>query len=150
MRYEKSAGAIVFYLDKKQEPYFLMLKNTLKTTFQPFPKGKVEQNQTERKAAKRETKEETNLDIKILENFKFEQRWYYTLEGETINKKAVFYLGKIKTTDKKNVKISREHEDFKWLRYEKALKRTRIKQNKEMIKQAYRFINEWKKQKRLF
>ena len=56
MKYEKSCGAVVFDEDK-----VLVVKH--RAGHIDFPKGHVEENETEEETAIREVKEETNIDI---------------------------------------------------------------------------------------
>ena len=66
--YEKSCGAIVF---KKIDGvrHFLLIKHA-KNQHWGFPKGHVEMHESDEQTAKREIKEETNLDVKILKGFR--------------------------------------------------------------------------------
>ncbi len=54
-----------------------------------------------------------------------------------IFKLVVFYLAETKTKD---VKISFEHQNYKWLPYEEALKQLTFKNAKEILKKANAFI----------
>ena len=58
MKYEKSCGAVVFNGDT-----VLVVKH--RAGHVDFPKGHVEENETEEETAIREVKEETNIDISI-------------------------------------------------------------------------------------
>ncbi|MEK6820266.1 MAG: NUDIX domain-containing protein [Nanoarchaeota archaeon] len=146
-RQEKSAGAVVYYFDGKL--YFLLLRNTLKTTYWEFPKGEIENEEIE-ETALREVKEETGLsDIKIIPGFKQNLQWFFTFKGELVRKEAVYLLIEIPKEDKDKVKINYEHEAFSWFDYEKALKNLKGRDNKEMLKKAYEFILNYEKQKRL-
>ena len=58
MKYEKSCGAVIFDNDK-----VLVIQQV--AGHWGFPKGHVEQGETELETAKREIKEETNLDVEI-------------------------------------------------------------------------------------
>ena len=60
MKHEKSCGCIIIE-DKK----VLLIKQT--NGIWGFPKGHVEENETELQTAEREVKEETNLDVDDLE-----------------------------------------------------------------------------------
>jgi 8-oxo-dGTP pyrophosphatase MutT (NUDIX family) len=144
---ERSAGTIIFC---GNPPEFLILKNTVKKTFWSFPKGKIEEDETEQQAAVRETKEETNLDANLLPGFRYEQKWFYHLKGENIFKRAIFFLGEIPEEEKKNARISHEHEEMRWLPFEEAIKIVKIKDNLEMLKAANEFILNFRKQKKLF
>lgn len=149
MKNEKSAGAIIFYL-KNNQPFFLLLKYT---NYWGFVKGNIEPGEEKDLlgTVKRESKEEANLDDLIfLHKFKLEQKWFYTFKGERISKTAIFFLAEVSLENAKNTKISFEHEDFKWLNFEDAIKLLKIKSNKDMLTKAKEFITESSKQKTLF
>ncbi|MBM3234585.1 NUDIX domain-containing protein [Candidatus Pacearchaeota archaeon] len=148
MKNEKSSGAVVFYLEENSnEPKFLLLKYP---TYWGFAKGWLEQGETEDEAARREIKEEANLDVNFIPGFKHSQKWFFKLKGELINKEAVFFLAQISEKEADKVRISEEHDDFKWLNLKEALKLIKIKSNREMLEKAYDFILEFEKQKKLF
>lgn len=146
---EKSAGAIIYFFEN--EPKFLLLKNTLKTTYWEFPKGKIEENENIDETAIREVEEETELDnLEIIPGFKESINWFFRFQGELISKEAVYLLVKIPKEDKNKVKINKEHQDFSWLSFKEAQNKIKIKSNKELLKKAYEFILEYEKQKKLF
>ena len=95
MKYEKSCGAIIF-----KENKVLIIKQ--KSGIYGFPKGHVENNETERITAIRETKEETNIDIEINENLRFSISY---LINENIKKDVVYFVGYPKNND---IKIQAE------------------------------------------
>ena len=64
---EKSCGALVFTL-KFNRPHILLIEQV--KGHWSFPKGHIENNETELETAYREVKEETNLDIKIIDGFR--------------------------------------------------------------------------------
>lgn len=142
---EKSAGIIIF---SGNPPEFLLLKNTVKKTFWSFPKGKIEEKESEEHAAIRETREETNLDVKIIPGFRYEQKWFYHAKGKNIFKKVIFFLGEIPEEQKKNARISSEHEDMAWVQPTKALELINIKDNKEMFMAANEFVKKYLNQKK--
>jgi len=128
----------------------LVLKNTLKNTYWGFPKGKIEDNEKPEETAIRETKEEVNLDVSLIPGFDYLQKWFYKKDDELIKKESVFFLTEIDKKDKDKVKINFENEDFKFLSLDSALELMKIKNNKEMLIEAERFIKEYNKQKKLF
>ena len=143
---EKSAGAVIYYTEEK-EPKFLLLKYK---TYWGFAKGIIEAGESIEETVGREVKEETGLDnLKIMPGFRYVQTWFYRFEGGLVRKEAIFLLIKVTENEAENVKISFEHEDFRWLNYEDALNQMKIKNNKEMLKKAYDFIKEHEMQKRL-
>ena len=146
---EKSFGAVVYYWDEK--PYFLLLKNTLKTTYWEFPKGHAEENENMLESAKREAIEETGIDnLVIVPGFKRVLRWFFRFKGQLIHKEAVYILLKARKEDRNKAKISEEHQEILWLDFEQAREKMKIKSNREMLEQAYQFITEFEKQKTLF
>ncbi len=84
MKYEKSCGAVIFDNDK-----ILVIKQV--KGHWGFPKGHVEEGETEVQTAIREIKEETNLDVEIDESKRFVER-YSPEEG--IEKDVVFFVAK--------------------------------------------------------
>jgi len=147
MEQSKSAGAVIYYLDS-EKVYFLLLKYP---TYWGFAKGWVEENESEEETAVREIEEETGLkNAQIIPGFRHEQRWMFKLEGNMINRHAIFFLVRVSKDDAEKVRISDEHDDFAWLSYEDAIKKMRVKQNKEMLASALEFIKNIEKQKRLF
>ena len=86
MKKEKSCGAIVFRI-KNANFQFLVLKMQLGHF--SFPKGHVENQETEEETALREIKEETNLEVKLDTGFK-ETITYSPFEG--IIKDVVFFV----------------------------------------------------------
>lgn len=94
MTKEKSCGAVIFR--KHQDTYqFVLVQQKYGLRF-GFPKGHVEQNETETMTAQREVKEETGLDVEIMPNYK-ERTRYYPRFGVT--KDVVYFLAKAKNTE---------------------------------------------------
>ncbi len=53
-------------------------------------------------------------------------------------KKVIFFLAK---TDEKNIKISHEHNDYLWLEYDDALKKTTFENAKDVLTKANEFLS---------
>ncbi|WP_261368984.1 bis(5'-nucleosyl)-tetraphosphatase [Mycoplasma struthionis] len=66
MKQEYSCGAIVFKIIN-DELNVLLVEQTL--NHWGFPKGHMEKNETKQQTAIREVKEETNIDIKLIDGF---------------------------------------------------------------------------------
>ncbi|MFH1501342.1 MAG: NUDIX domain-containing protein [archaeon] len=147
--HEKSAGAVIYYSDHGVIK-FLMLKYP---TYWGFAKGWIEQGETVKNTAIREIGEETGLkNVELIKGFKHNQEWFfrdYKDQSKLIKKQAVFFLVKVTEKQAKEVKVSEEHEDFLWLNYEEALKKIKVKHNKEMIKKAYEHIKKHEAQQKL-
>ncbi len=144
MKQENSAGAVIFYYNK--EPHFLLLKYT---TYWGFAKGWIESGESEEQAAKREVNEETGLNVSFISGFRKEQRWFY-MTKEKVKKHAVFFLAEINKEQSKKIKISDEHEDFKFVTLKQAYNYIKIKSNRELLEKAYDFIQKRSGQKKLF
>jgi 8-oxo-dGTP pyrophosphatase MutT (NUDIX family) len=133
MLHEKSCGAVVFI--RNGEINYLLLKYT---NYWGFPKGLVEANETEKETARREIEEETGItDIRFLNGFREEYSYFYKYEGKTIHKTVVYFLAE---TNQKKVKLSYEHQSFKWLPFEEALKLLTYQKTKKLLEKAHKFL----------
>jgi len=143
---QRSAGAIIFYIENK-EPYFLLLKYP---TYWGFPKGRIEKskNETEEQAAKREIKEETGFSVSFIPDFKEKQKWYYTAKEdskkEIIKKFSTYFLAEINKEEKNKIKISEEHEGYAFVPLKDIRNYIRIKQNYLLLRKARNFIKKSK------
>ncbi|OGZ19023.1 MAG: hypothetical protein A2175_01705 [Candidatus Nealsonbacteria bacterium RBG_13_42_11] len=142
MPIEKSAGAVIFRKEDNK-PFFLLLHYPSDTKslkgYWDFPKGHIEKGEKELDTVKREVEEETGLkDIDFIERFKETIKYFFRWGGKNILKFVTFYLAE---TDKKEVRISEEHTEFKWLPYEEAIERLSHKNAKEILRKANDFLN---------
>lgn len=87
MEKEKSCGAVVIKTEN-DELKFLIIKQH--DNCWGFPKGHVEEGETEEQTAIREIKEETNIDVEI--DNKFRKVITYSPKENTI-KDVVFFIG---------------------------------------------------------
>ena len=134
MKHERSAGAIVFIKDK--EIKYLLLHYEAKHW--DFPKGNIEENESDIETVKREIEEETGIkDIEIVKGFKEKMSYFYRLKGDLISKEVIFLLAK---TNTKQIKLSFEHIGFEWLPYEKAIDKLTFKNAKEILIKANKFL----------
>lgn len=151
---ENSAGAIIFRIIEGV-PHYLILRYPSKHW--EFAKGHIEKNETVEQTVIREIEEETSIkDAKIIAGFKEYSKYFfrknYNLKGEAkkkapwVFKLVIFLLAETKTED---IKISKEHIDFAWLSFEKAVKKVTFKNAKELLKRANRFVEKYEKQKQL-
>lgn len=140
MKKEKSAGAVVFIIEKNEPQYLLLKHNPHQGNHWAFPKGHTEQGETDEQTALREIKEETGLqDIKIHPNFKEKIKYHFTQEKKTITKEVTLFLAETKT---KQVTISNEHATFEWLKYEDAHKQINYKDSKQILTKAHERITQ--------
>ena len=133
MKREKSCGVVVFHKASKE---YLLLHYP--SGHWDFPKGHVEEGEEEEDTARRETKEETGLDINIIPGFRKRISYFYR-HKDLIVKDVIFFLAESTT---KEVKISFEHKRFKWLPFEDAMKLTTYQNSKNVLEKADEFLKE--------
>ncbi len=138
MKYEISAGAVVFYKEMQAEqPLYLILKYS--TGHWDFPKGKLESGETCEDAALREIKEETHLDVVLDTHFKSEIGYFYmNSDGLRVSKTVVFYVAQADPLQK--VQLSHEHQAYEWLFYEEALSLLTYQNAREVLLKAHAFL----------
>ena len=133
---EKSAGIVLFKNDSGKNEFLLL---NYPQGHWDFVKGKVEQNETERETALRETKEETGIiNIEFIDGFEESVEYDFRFKKEDIHKKVIFFLEK---TDEKSIKLSHEHKDYLWLEYDDALKKTTFENAKNVLTKANEFLS---------
>ena len=88
MIFEKSCGAIVYTVENGVIKYLLVEENS---GFHSFPKGHLENEETEEQTAIREIKEETDLEVELITDFKVCER-YNPAEKPGYTKQVVFWL----------------------------------------------------------
>src|SRR4030042_4830661 len=115
MRYEKSAGAVVFRKENNRV-LFLLLGYEHKSKYLGFPRGNIEPGESEKQAAMREIKEETGLDFRFIEGFRETANWFYRKEGDTVNKSVILFLAEAGPGAEK---ISEEHVANRCRRFER-------------------------------
>lgn len=138
---EYSAGAIIFYDDKKQGiiKYLLLYSIGLKGKgYWGFPKGHIEEGEEPTATARREIMEETNIDeLEFILGFLQKERYFFRQDNKMIYKQVLFFLAKSKS---QQVKLSFEHSDFIWLPFEQAIKKVSFSSAKQMLKKAHKFL----------
>ena len=136
MNKESSAGAVVF--KKGKEIKYLILK--YEEGHWDFPKGNIEEGETDEETIKREVMEETGIDdIAIINKFREKIHYFYKLNDELVSKEVVFHLAE---TKKDKIKLSSEHIGFKWLNFKEAMEKLTFKNAKDVLKKADGFLRE--------
>ena len=129
MRNEKSCGAIILNDNK-----VLLIEQ--KSGVYGFPKGHMENTETEVETTLREIKEETNLDIEI--NDKYRYALSYIQKG-IINKEVVYFLAKLKG-ESNIVKQEKEINNIFWADIEEVENTLSFDNLKEVWGKAYQDI----------
>jgi len=133
---EKSAGIVLFRNDSDKNEFLLL---NYPQGHWDFVKGKIEQNETSHETALRETKEETGIsNIEFVNGFEESVEYDFRFKKENIHKKVIFFLAK---TNEKNIKLSHEHNDYLWLEYNDALKKTTFENAKNVLTKANKFLS---------
>lgn len=107
---EKSCGCIII-----EDGKVLLVKQT--QGHWGFPKGHVEENETEVETAIREVKEETNIDVEVEENKRYTME-YITNKGKS--KEVVYFIAKQIGGEIK--KQESEINEIKWINFNEAFK----------------------------
>jgi len=113
-----SAGFVVFRRTK-DGPKFLLLFDRGRDW--NFPRGKLAAEEKSFFGALRETQEETGLrrkDLRIRRGFRAYERFtFLNREKKKVHKTIIFYLAE---TNKKQIKLSHEHDGFGWFLYKEG------------------------------
>ena len=129
MKYEKSCGAIVV-----EDGKVLLVKHN--AGHWDFPKGHVEEGETEIETAIREIKEETNIDIKIEKENKYISEYS---PKENVMKTVIYFIGeKVGGEDKPQIE---EVSDVEWVDVNKAVERITHQKSKEIMMQVIKDMN---------
>ena len=133
---EKSAGIVLFRNNSGKNEFLLL---NYPQGHWDFVKGKIEQNEASHEAAIRETREETGItNIEFIDGFEESVEYDFRFKREDIHKKVIFFLA---NTDEKNIKLSHEHNDYLWLEYNDALKKTTFENAKNVLTKANEFLS---------
>ena len=131
MAYEKSVGAVIFNQNGVEIEYLIL---NYPAGHWDFPKGNVEEGETEENTAKREVAEETGItNITILPSFRKKIQYYYRQEHVTVRKEVIFYLARSPT---KHIQLSNEHTNYAWLNYTDVIRKLTYTNSKSILKSA--------------
>lgn len=136
MKYEKSCGIIPIYIENNEIKVVLIKQNN---GVVGFPKGHVENNETEKETALRECFEETNLEVSIIDGFK-EEISYYMSEYDSY-KTVVFFIGVIKCF-KTKIQES-EVNDIFLTTFEDAYNQITFEDTKILLKKVEKFLKKY-------
>lgn len=135
MVYELSCG-FVAYQECQGERLFLIIRS--RNGEYGFPKGHMENNETEYETAIRELKEETNLEVHIMEGFRRQVAYRLPKKANTM-KRSVYFLGKC--TGDKIVCQESEISQAMFVPMESALALLSFENTKMVLKEADAYLN---------
>lgn len=143
LSFEKSVGCVIY---RKSEDKILFLLVQYRSWQWDFPKGHMENGESEEQTLRREVFEETSInDLEILPNFRESVHYFYTAKGNEkkerilqnkgiyIFKNAVYYAAE---TQAEKVKIDFENKAYAWLTYQEVLERLSNDGSKKVIKEV--------------
>ncbi len=130
---EKSCGALV-YRKYHGNTEILLIKH-LNSGHWSFPKGHVEEGETEVETAIREIKEETGIDVMIDQSFR--ETVTYSPRRDT-HKEVVYFIAKAKTTEL--VPQESEIADIRWVEIGRAGSVLSYENDKGIVNKAKNFI----------
>lgn len=133
MAKEKSCGAIV-YRKQGDRLQLLILRHRMGGHWS-FPKGHVEEGETEVQTALREVKEETGLNIELYDGFR-EQVSYSPRPG--IKKDVVYFLGFAK--DSRTIRQEEEISEIRWIDLDQTYNYLTYENDRRLIQSAKRYM----------
>ncbi len=126
MNIERCCGCIII---NNNDKVLLVLQR--KSKCWSFPKGHVENNETEIETALREVKEETGIDVNIEASKRYELT--YKINNST-NKNVVYFIARPLNA---NVKIQeKEILDYKWCDINKVVETLTYENTKDLFKKV--------------
>ena len=131
---EVSAGAII-YTEMNVERQYLLIRDFHGNY--GFPKGHLEEGETEEEAAIREIREEVGLEVELDTSFR-EELNYIMHNG--ILKKSIYYLASYR--DQTPIMQEEEVQEIILLPYEEAMDLLTFDNMKEILQKAERYLNE--------
>lgn len=135
MIYEKSCG-FVAYRKKDDTRLYLIIRAS--NGEYGFPKGHVELNETEYETAIRELKEETNIEVQIIDGFRRQIEYIFPNKANTM-KQAVYFLGKCTAFD--TVCQETEVSEAMFVPIAVALELLSFKETKSILQEADRYLD---------
>ena len=134
MKYEKSCGAVVFTREGGEIKY-LVIKSL--TGIYGFPKGHVEQGETEEETALREVLEETGILVSLLSGFRVDEEYPLPQKEDTI-KQVVYFLGEY--CDQEPRYQASELSDAVLVDYETAMSLFQFDSSRRILTEADKFL----------
>ena len=131
---ERSCGIVLFHENK-----VLLLKYKGGGHWD-FPKGHIENNESETETALRELKEETGIsEVTLFSDFREIIEYSFRKGRSTIKKQVIYFLGE---TEETNITLSHEHTNFLWVNSDNALHTITYQTSKSILNTALIFRKE--------
>ena len=136
LQYEKSCGAVVYCQKDNDIKYLLVCEHG---GYWVFPKGHMEAGESEPETALREVKEETGLDVTLVDGFRVKDEHNLAREGRpnTI-KQTIYFLAYYE--DQTFFPQESEISQIVLLDYEAAMTTLQFDSFKRILTQAHNFL----------
>ncbi len=136
MTFEKSCGAIII---RNNNNVIETLLIQMWGGHWSYPKGHVEENETEVETALREIKEETNLEVTL--DTRFREITTYSPKPNVL-KDVIFFIGYAKN-DSVIIQES-ELQAYRWMKIEDAFDLVTYEEDKKILRKALKFLSSTK------
>ena len=122
MKQEKSCGCII--INDKNE--VLLIHHN--AGHWDFPKGHVEEGETEVETAIREVKEETNIDVEVDEKYRYSTKYS---PKEDVIKEVIYFLAR-NISDNKQAQLE-EVSEVNWFEFNEAIKQITFNNSRDIL-----------------
>lgn len=137
IRYERSCGAVVYRMDEGEIKYLLVRS---KNGLWGFPKGHMEQGETEHETALREILEETSLNVTIEDGFRATDTYPIGRgDAQDTIKQVVFFLAHYK--DQEPAPQPSEITKLALMDLTSAMRALKFEGQKRILAKAHEFIS---------
>lgn len=138
LQYEKSCGAVVYCQKDNDIKYLLVCE---RGGFWVFPKGHMEDGESEHETALREIREEAGLDVVFIDGFRVKDEHNLAREGRpnTI-KQTIYFLAEYE--DQKYVPQESEISEIALVDFESAMNTLQFDSFKRILTQAHSFLKQ--------
>ncbi|XP_062984786.1 bis(5'-nucleosyl)-tetraphosphatase [asymmetrical] [Elgaria multicarinata webbii] len=142
----RACGLIIFRKLREASPTsalgnkieYLLLQTSYETHHWTPPKGHVDPGEDDLQTALRETQEEAGLDptqFTIIDGFKKELNYIVKNKPKTV----IYWLAEMKDNDTE-IKLSSEHQAFRWLTLDAACRLSEYKDMQCTLREAHEFL----------
>ncbi|XP_050524975.1 bis(5'-nucleosyl)-tetraphosphatase [asymmetrical] [Daktulosphaira vitifoliae] len=129
----RKAGGLVIYRKVFNEIQYLLLQASYENHHWTPPKGHLEENESDMDAAVRETEEEAGLKLQDLcVDHHFKKTLKYEPANKNFIKQVVYFLAYL-TNPETPVKLSNEHQSYKWLSLQNAKEHAQYPEMQELL-----------------
>ncbi len=133
---ERAAGFVIYFLDS-DGPLYLLLRSS-SDGYWGFPKGKLDSDERDLQAARRELLEETGIyDFDMPAGFEQTIAYRFMRNGREFHKTVRYFLARAASRD---VTISVEHSEYDWFAIENARKRIIFDNLRGVLDAAHSFL----------